>query len=287
MATTTNLGPNNQAVWTPVPFPDTYPSNTSGGSIGDVPGGGTPGGGTPGGGTPGNGNVYAAALFFAATCQSSDVLGAFVRAADGTNAVTTTSSSSGYPAIGVIVAKSSATACTVQTYGLCGGIYSGLTPNYRYFVGPNGQPALYTELPKTARYVQAIGFAVRSNFLFVQPSGSILTRDTSAGSTPPEDDDGDTVSPYAGGILHGTGAPDEALGQPGDSYLEYDAYLLWGPKTDAGWGTAGKPLIGPKGDAGTPGNRIRSRVGPPESTDAGIPGDQLFDRYNGVLYEFT
>ncbi|MDN5284539.1 MAG: hypothetical protein JWR38_813 [Mucilaginibacter sp.] len=48
--------------------------------------------------------------------------------------------------------------------------------------------------------------------------------------------------------LSGTGAPAAGLGSNGDFYLNKSNYLLYGPKTDAGWGT-GLNLQGPAGTA--------------------------------------
>jgi hypothetical protein len=52
--------------------------------------------------------------------------------------------------------------------------------------------------------------------------------------------------------LSGTGAPATSLGSNGDFYLNKSNYLLYGPKTDAGWG-AGLNLQGPVGPAGPAG----------------------------------
>ena len=50
--------------------------------------------------------------------------------------------------------------------------------------------------------------------------------------------------------LSGAGAPAAALGSNGDFYLDKSNYLLYGPKADAGWGTAVN-LRGPAGPAGS------------------------------------
>lgn len=49
-------------------------------------------------------------------------------------------------------------------------------------------------------------------------------------------------------VLSGTGVPSAALGKAGDFYLDNSSYLLYGPKTAAGWGPA-TSLQGPAGTA--------------------------------------
>ena len=48
-------------------------------------------------------------------------------------------------------------------------------------------------------------------------------------------------------ILNGSGIPSAALGNNGDYYLDKTNYLLYGPKTNTGWG----PAVSLKGPAGT------------------------------------
>ncbi|MGF7038972.1 hypothetical protein [Mucilaginibacter lappiensis] len=54
-------------------------------------------------------------------------------------------------------------------------------------------------------------------------------------------------------ILNGTGAPAGALGNLGDYYLDAGNYLLYGPKTNSGWGAAVsfKGATGAQGPPGT------------------------------------
>jgi hypothetical protein len=49
-------------------------------------------------------------------------------------------------------------------------------------------------------------------------------------------------------IISGTGAPSATTGNTGDYYLDDSSYLLYGPKTASGWGTA-TSLQGPAGTA--------------------------------------
>ena len=68
---------------------------------------------------------------------------------------------------------------------------------------------------------------------------------------------GDTGAPGAKGndgtmLRNGTGTPAPTLGNVNDFYIDTQNSMLYGPKTDAGWGT-GSSLKGAKGDPGTPG----------------------------------
>lgn len=263
--------------YVPVPFPATYPRG---------PGTTSPGtGGGTGGGSTENGAVYAAALFVNAACQRTDRVGAWVRAADATSAVVTTTSQLSYPAIGVIVSKTSDTTCVVQTYGLCGGVYSGLTPNLRLFVGPTGQAVPGSQLPSGTAYVQPVGFSVRSDTVFVQPSGTLFRRDATAdASDPAPPPSGDGTSSYQP-VLHGTGAPQAALGRPGDVYLATDTLTLY-QRGDSAW-DEGRALAaaaqpGAKGETGEPGSRIY-RVATLPADGAGYrAGDILIDDLGNV-----
>jgi trimeric autotransporter adhesin len=67
------------------------------------------------------------------------------------------------------------------------------------------------------------------------------------GATGPAGADGHTV-------LNGAGAPGSNLGANGDFYIDTSANALYGPKSDAGWGTP-TSLIGPKGDRGPQGDQ--------------------------------
>lgn len=54
-------------------------------------------------------------------------------------------------------------------------------------------------------------------------------------------------------VLNGHGAPDPAtVGSTGDFYIDTTALQIYGPKSEAGWGSP-TSLVGPKGDPGTPG----------------------------------
>jgi hypothetical protein len=116
-------------------------------------------------------------------------------------------------------------------------------------------------------------------------------------------------------ILSGTTAPAPALGKVGDMYLDKNTSNLYGPKTEAGWGSPfslrgpagpagptgsagpqgppGSPgpqgatgpagASGPQGQAGANGSRIHSGNGAPVA-NLGSNGDYYLDRTNGNFY---
>ena len=53
-------------------------------------------------------------------------------------------------------------------------------------------------------------------------------------------------------VLSGPEAPEDAIGMPGDFYLDTTESVLYGPKTDEGW-EVGVLLVGPQGQAGATG----------------------------------
>lgn len=75
-------------------------------------------------------------------------------------------------------------------------------------------------------------------------------------------------------IINGTGAPASGQGSAGDFYLQLDGTVLWGPKTDAGWGQGGVSLVGAKG---TPGSKIYRVAQLPTDASAYADGDILID----------
>ena len=88
--------------------------------------------------------------------------------------------------------------------------------------------------------------------------------------------------------LSGNGTPSAATGIVGDYFLDKTNYLLYGPKTAAGWGI---PILlrgadgtqGPTGPAGKDGSIIYSGSGAPVST-IGVNGDYYLDKNTGNLY---
>ena len=114
-----------------------------------------------------------AELLQAATCLASDEVGHFVyiagpRVADTLQVaradITTIAK---MPAVGVITAKQSATACTVLLLGeYAPGV--ALTPNQRVWVGANGYAALTR--PAAPAFLQVVGQALDEARVLVSPS---------------------------------------------------------------------------------------------------------------------
>lgn len=118
-----------------------------------------------------------------ANCQPSDSIGKCVYVTgpevSGKYQVETVDpqDNSKIPSIGVIVAKSSGTDCTVRLFGKMSGTVSGLTPGKALFVGIGG--SLSHSIPSpgaTFAYVQPMGVAVDSDEVLLQPSLSIIKR---------------------------------------------------------------------------------------------------------------
>jgi hypothetical protein len=88
--------------------------------------------------------------------------------------------------------------------------------------------------------------------------------------------------------LSGNETPTDAIGKDGDYYLDRSNYLLYGPKTTAGWGI---PILlkgasgtqGPTGAAGKDGSIIFSGNGIPGNA-IGNNGDYYLDQNTGNLY---
>ena len=93
-------------------------------------------------------------------------------------------------------------------------------------------------------------------------------------------------------ILNGTGAPDAALGEDGDFYIDTMSNEIYGPKTAGAWGDA-TSLIGPTGDAGADGmngmdgadgRTILNGTGSPDDDTLGDEGDFYIDTMNNEIY---
>lgn len=72
------------------------------------------------------------------------------------------------------------------------------------------------------------------------------------------------------GILSGTTPPSPFLGHPGDFYIDYQRWSIYGPKTNEGW-PMGVSMIGPQGEPGLDG-RDGEPGEPGERGVAGPPG---------------
>jgi hypothetical protein len=61
------------------------------------------------------------------------------------------------------------------------------------------------------------------------------------------------TGPAGAGVLSGSGAPNNAIGSPGDLYFDTTNAVIYGPKTASGWPATGVSLLGPAGPAGPAG----------------------------------
>lgn len=89
-------------------------------------------------------------------------------------------------------------------------------------------------------------------------------------------------------IRSGAGAPDAGTGNNGDYYFDKTDRELYGPKTDAGWGSP-VTLYGPQGPAGADGNdgadgsSFTAGQGAPTAA-TGKEGDYYFDTETSTMY---
>lgn len=101
-------------------------------------------------------------------CDASVAVGDIVyesTIADNT-VVTTVDNTNLAPAIGVVVAKPTATTATVQTYGEYSGA-SGLQRGEKVFLSTSGN---FTSTPPNTDYVQTLGFALSPTSVFINPN---------------------------------------------------------------------------------------------------------------------
>lgn len=131
--------------------------------------------GAGGGGDGGGGGVVTMEV----ACQLTDAVGDFiiptagavrtVRKVDITNPALT-------PTIGVIISKPTSTTATIQTAGAVEGIYSGLAPGQRYFVGATARPTAWpiSGVSSGTEYsVQVVGVALDSSSLLLMPNANM------------------------------------------------------------------------------------------------------------------
>lgn len=86
-------------------------------------------------------------------------------------------------------------------------------------------------------------------------------------------------SPSERMVIVGTGAPADTQGQNNDFYLDAQALMLYGPRTNGQWPLPPVSLTGPAGadgQDGTDGSRILSGNGPPSGA-LGVDGDFYLD----------
>lgn len=108
------------------------------------------------------------------TCQAADAVGDLVRTsgavAGGRYQVqkVDVDELGTYPAWATIISKNGATECEIQRGGVISGLYTGLIPGRRYFVGSDARPNLVAPTSAGA-YLQVIGVAVGSSELLFSP----------------------------------------------------------------------------------------------------------------------
>lgn len=73
------------------------------------------------------------------------------------------------PAIGVIIEKPDTTKCRIQTSGIVEGVFTGLVPQRRYFIGTDGRLTLTAPVPGASEtyYVQHAGMAIGTDALYL------------------------------------------------------------------------------------------------------------------------
>ena len=75
------------------------------------------------------------------------------------------------PGLGILISKSTSTSGVLQFFGEISLVFTGLTPNAKYFVGSGGNISL---TPPDPGYIQGIGLATASNVLFLPGDLSII-----------------------------------------------------------------------------------------------------------------
>lgn len=116
---------------------------------------------------------------FSAVCTAAEAVGDFVYAFGSSEVRTVDITDFNLmPAIGVIISKGTATSCIVQFLGESG-VYTGLTPHRRYFIGHDSRASLTPPSPNFAGqtvYIQTIGVALDTDKLVVRPSDVMVKR---------------------------------------------------------------------------------------------------------------
>jgi hypothetical protein len=125
---------------------------------------------------PSNGPV------FDAECPSDTIVGDLVYPVVYPNSITYVVHADTYdidklPSVGVIIEKPNSITCKVQTHGLVTGVFYGLSPGKRYFLGTNSRPVLTppTPPPNGSVFHQPVGVALDPATLILSPSVN-LTR---------------------------------------------------------------------------------------------------------------
>ena len=87
-------------------------------------------------------------------------------------------------------------------------------------------------------------------------------------------------------VLAMAGPPLDSVGNVGDIYVDLDAGLLYAPKTQSGWPSATRSLVGavgPQGIVGPVGASLLNGYGPPADS-IGSDGDSYFNQQNASIF---
>jgi hypothetical protein len=107
-----------------------------------------------------------------------------------------------------------------------------------------------------------------------------------AGAQGPQGEQG-VAGTHGSVIMHGDGPPQANTGVNGDYWINQTDSTVWGPKTDAGWGSAGfsiKGATGSQGPAGARGSAWFTGPGAPTTVDGSVAGDLYLDTSSGDVY---
>jgi hypothetical protein len=100
----------------------------------------------------------------------------------GDGSVRTADDSYPYPVVGMLIVKQGTTRGILQTSGRVDEV-KGLIPQQRYFLGSNGQIIAPPFQLGQVEYVQQVGYGLDDGTFYLQPTGTVIQRDTTTGDT--------------------------------------------------------------------------------------------------------
>lgn len=102
-------------------------------------------------------------------CGSSVSVGDIVYPSTGIDnfVVTNVNNTVAEPSIGIVISKPTSVTCTVQIYGECSLIFTGLTRSKKVFLDTDG--SLTTSVPSSG-YLQKIGNCYENDKVFIDPN---------------------------------------------------------------------------------------------------------------------
>jgi hypothetical protein len=117
---------------------------------------------------------------FEGTCSTSEAVGdvVFVNGPGKDVRKTDIADPNKVSSVGVVISKPTTTTCVVQVSGLISGIYTGLTPNSRYFLGADARPTATkpTGSEGSPTLVVALGIAIDTNLFLLRPTTVVRAR---------------------------------------------------------------------------------------------------------------